>query len=200
MIKTIISDLGNVVVSFDHSKTAEKLRAVTERISDKLFAKTISPNLVHEYNLGLITTVGFYNAVNRELGSNMSLEYFSDAWNSTFGPEPLLSEHFLANLSKKYRLIALSDTNELHADFLKKNFPILDHFDDFILSFEVGSSKPSAAIFESALASTGCPPGQCLFIDDMQPNVEAARAIGINAVHFLSAQQLEADLEKIDAS
>lgn len=195
MIKTIISDLGNVVVSFDHPKTAEKLRAVTERTSDKLFAETISPDLVHEYNFGLITTVGSFNSVNRELGSNMSFDYFSDVWNSTFGPEPILSEHFLESLSERYRLLALSDINELHFDFLEKNFLILDHFDDFILSFEVCSSKPSTAIFESALAIAGCSPDECLFIDDMEPNVEAARSIGINAVHFLSAPQLEADLK-----
>jgi putative hydrolase of the HAD superfamily len=77
---------------------------------------------------------------------------------------------------------------------LKAQYPLLGHFDDFVLSYEVGALKPDAKIYQEAIQRSGCLPGECFFTDDIAINVEAAREHGIDAVQFLSAGQLQEEL------
>jgi FMN phosphatase YigB (HAD superfamily) len=188
--KTIIFDIGNVIVSFDHSRIAEKFRRMRGNSESNETATAVSATLVRSYNLGLVSTKQFFDSVNLELQSNMSFEYFCDAWNSTFGRDPLIPEQFIHELAGDFRLLALSDTNELHFTYLRREFPILNRFDDFILSFEVGLLKPSSQIFEIALEKSNCSADQCVFIDDMQMNVEGAEKAGLKAVRFYSFPEL----------
>jgi putative hydrolase of the HAD superfamily len=194
MIKTIIFDLGNVIVSFDHRKISKRLEAFCGQTSDVIFGKAVAGALVQEYNLGRISTGEFFAAVNRELDLRIGYEDFYAAWNCTFLPEPIISERLVKMLSEKYRLLILSDTNEMHFDFIRENFPILDYFDDFIVSHKVNVVKPSAEIFQKAVALADCLPPECLFIDDIAANVEGARKSGLNALQFISAPKLTADL------
>jgi HAD superfamily hydrolase (TIGR01509 family) len=66
--------------------------------------------------------------------------------------------------------------------------PLLDHLglselvDDLVLSCEVGSSKPDAAIFETALAAIGAAPEETVFVDDQPAYCDGARRTGITAV------------------
>jgi HAD superfamily hydrolase (TIGR01509 family) len=57
--------------------------------------------------------------------------------------------------------------------------------------------KPSAEIFQKAVEIAGHRPEECLFIDDLAANVEGARQCGIEALQFVSAEQLERDLRKL---
>lgn len=197
MIKTFIFDLGNVIVSFDHNKIAARLRNACEHESDVIFGKAITSPLVQQYNLGKITSAEFFEAVSRELGLQMDFHDFSEAWNCTFAPEPLVSEQFIETLAKKYKLLLLSDTNELHFDYIRERFPALDHFDDFVLSHKAGAAKPSAEIFQAVVKIADCAPEECFFVDDIEINVEGARKVGINALQFVSAKQLEQELKTL---
>jgi FMN phosphatase YigB (HAD superfamily) len=196
MIKNFIFDLGNVIVSFDHRKTAAGLAAVCAHTPEVVFGKAISSPLVQQYNLGKITSADFFAAVKRELDLQMDFAQFSQAWNCTFAMEPLVSERFIENLSRKYKLLLLSDTNELHFDYIREHFSVLDYFSDFILSHKAGAAKPSPEIFKIAVKAAGCLPEECLFIDDLAPNVEGARRAGLDALQFVSAAKLETDLKE----
>jgi len=77
---------------------------------------------------------------------------------------------------------------------IRRNYPILRHFDEFVLSYEIGSMKPAAKIYQEAIARSGCAAEECFFTDDILVNVEAAREHGIDAVQFHSADQLENEL------
>ena len=59
-----------------------------------------------------------------------------------------------------------------------------------------GLRKPAAESFEAVVAHLGLPPGRLLFVDDRQANVDGALAVGIPAVRFESAEQLEAELRQ----
>lgn len=162
---------------------------------DEIFSKAISSEVVREYSVGAITTTEFYEAVIRELDISMSFEDFFQAWNCTFVPEPILPERIIKSLSEKYKLLVLSDTNEMHFDYIKENFPILDYIDDFILSHKVNVVKPSAEIFQAVVKIAGCKPEECFFVDDLQVNVEGAKRFGLNAMQFISAEQFEEELK-----
>lgn len=188
MIRTFIFDLGNVIVSFDHSKIVSKFGAVCKYSHDEIFSKAISSELVREYSVGAITTTEFYEAIVRELDMSMSFEDFFQAWNCTFVSEPIIPERIIKNLSEKYKLLVLSDTNEMHFDYIKENFPILNYIDDFVLSHKVNFVKPSAEIFQAVVEIAGFKPEECFFVDDLKINVEGAKKFGLNAMQFISAE------------
>ncbi|HCP23855.1 MAG TPA: HAD family phosphatase, partial [Dehalococcoidia bacterium] len=53
--------------------------------------------------------------------------------------------------------------------------------------------KPDPAFFQRILGGLGAPPEECVFIDDRPENVESARTLGIDALHFQSLEKLETD-------
>ena len=198
MIKAFVFDLGNVIVSFNHRKIVEQLQRVCEKASEEIFAEAISSTLVQAYNVGKITSAEFFDSVNRSLKLEMDFADFSRAWNCTFEADPIIPEPFIKKLSESYRLLVLSDTNALHFDFIMENFSILNHFDDFVLSHKIGAVKPSTEIFRAVIEKAECLPEECIFIDDVEKNVEGARRNGLNALHFISIEQLEADLKAMN--
>lgn len=70
-------------------------------------------------------------------------------------------------------------------------------FDGFIVSGDVGITKPSQEIFELMAAKLGLHPEECLMIDDLPKNIEGAESVGMRAVLFTSRHQLERDLAAI---
>jgi HAD superfamily hydrolase (TIGR01509 family) len=73
--------------------------------------------------------------------------------------------------------------------------PILQTFDKWILSHEVGSKKPSIEIFQKAMEWASVKPEKILLIDDIQRHVEVAISLGMQGIHFRSAQQLKEELK-----
>jgi HAD superfamily hydrolase (TIGR01509 family) len=77
---------------------------------------------------------------------------------------------------------------------LSGDYPIIDNFDGIVISAEVGVMKPAPKIYRLAAESVGVEAAEALFVDDVMANVEGARAVGMEAVHFtnpeLARQQL----------
>jgi len=103
-------------------------------------------------------------------------------------------ESLIAGLRGRHRLLVLSNTNPIHFSMLKGQYALFRHFDDFVLSYEVGALKPDAEIYREAIKRAGCRPEECFFTDDIAINVEAARNNGMDAVQFLSGAQIEEEL------
>jgi HAD superfamily hydrolase (TIGR01509 family) len=67
---------------------------------------------------------------------------------------------------------------------MAEKFGFADCFDVFVTSAEVGVMKPAARIYHVVLERMGVAPSQAVFVDDFIENVEAARRLGMHAVHF----------------
>ncbi|MDQ3633176.1 MAG: HAD family phosphatase [Acidobacteriota bacterium] len=194
MIKTFIFDLGNVIVPFEAESKIKSLQEFTRLKPEDVHEKVLLSEELRLFETGKISSLEVFDFVKKTLDSEMSFEQFIENWNGIFILEPILSEDFIGKLSKKYKLLILSDTNEIHFEFIKKNFPVLKYFDDFVLSYEVGVLKPSKEIFQIAVEKAGCLPEECFFTDDIEKNVAAAKNLGINTVQFISAEQFEKHL------
>jgi 2-haloacid dehalogenase len=75
--------------------------------------------------------------------------------------------------------------------------PVTDLFGPRVLSFEVGSMKPDQRIYRDLIKACAVEPGQIVFIDDNQRNVESAIATGIKALLFTTVAELESDLHDL---
>ncbi len=94
-------------------------------------------------------------------------------------------------------LFALTNFNGVKFSETRARFPFLGHFRDVVVSGDEGLVKPDPAIYRLLMERNGLSPAQCFFIDDSEPNVTGARAVGMMAHHFRSAAGLRATL--IDA-
>ena len=70
----------------------------------------------------------------------------------------------------------------------------MEVFDRWILSYEVGFKKPAVEIFQKAIEWASVEPRKILFIDDVEKHIEVAISLGMEGVHFISAEQLEKEL------
>lgn len=107
--------------------------------------------------------------------------------------EPLLNRL----RERGHRLFFLSNMPKPYAAHLETAHPLSDWFVDGIFSARVGMVKPEPAIFHRATVQFGIVPAETVFIDDYALNIKAARAMGWQGVHFLSAEQCEADLASL---
>ena len=73
-------------------------------------------------------------------------------------------------------------------------YPFLNRFDGIVVSGEIKALKPGPEIYRTLLDRYDLAAGDCLFIDDVQENVDGARAVGMHAVRFTDAQSLQSDL------
>ena len=73
-------------------------------------------------------------------------------------------------------------------------------FDDYVLSYEVGVMKPHARIYDEALKKAGVEAEECVFIDDIEENIQAAQKLGIKGILMTPQTDLEAALQEMNLS
>jgi len=193
-IKTVIFDLGNVIVPFDIGRGYAALQPYCRHSRAEIASLIRATGIVPRLETGQISPQDFVRRFSEALGMEIGYERFCELWNNIFLSGELVPESLVAGLHRHYRLLALSNTNAIHFGTVLKRYPILKHFDDCVLSFEVGAAKPDPRIYQVALSRCGCLAGECFFTDDVTSYVEAAKREGMEAVRFESAAQLERDM------
>jgi len=182
-IKTIIFDFGDIFINLD--------KLAIERDLFKLgVPETISLDMLHivsEYEKGLISTEELTEYFNKKF-PNIATKDFIKAWNAIILDFPEYRLQFIEQLAseKTYKLILLSNTNDLHIEQVIENMSLNRYerfkncFDKFYLSQEIHLSKPSSAIYEFILNENNLLPNECIFIDDLKENTEAASKLGLH--------------------
>jgi len=189
--KAIIFDLGRVLVNFDFKRGYRALEGICPYPAAEIPARLWAGGLVDRFETGLIEPRDFVAQISAALDLAIGYDGFCAIWSSIF-TETLVPEAMLEGLARRYRLLLLSNTNAIHFEGLRESHAtLLRHFHDFVLSYEVKSMKPRPEIFQAAIARAGCRAEECFYTDDIAENVTAARSLGIDAVQFESAAQLE---------
>ena len=193
MIKAIYLDLGKVLIDFDLNVAIQGLEKATSWSLPAIKA-FLSGDLIRDYERGTSSTSEFHRTFCDTLGTSIPLQKFRRVWSAMFLEQPLLSESFLRGLQRKYPLHLLSNTNELHYDYMLEKYSILELFDQRVLSFQVGRMKPEQEIYRIAVERAGVPSGEVFFADDRPENVAGALSAGIQAVQFLDEAKLKQDM------
>jgi FMN phosphatase YigB (HAD superfamily) len=196
--RTLVFDLGKVVIPFDFSKAYGALEAACPYPAYEIAARIRATGLDRRLETGAMGSKEFVQSIIRELEVRLTYPEFLSIWNSIFLSETLIPDEMLAGLRRRYRLLLLSNTNAMHFESIQANYPILRHFHDFVLSYRVGMVKPDPAIYRHAASLAGCPVEECLFIDDLEENVAGARVAGMQAIQFSSLEQLQRDFTARD--
>lgn len=196
-IEFVYFDLGCVLLFFDHEIACRQMADVAGLETAVVRRVVFESGLEDQYERGEISTEQFYQEFCRRTQTSAPREALLEAASNIFTVnEP--SVELAHRLHQSGRpLGGLSNTCEAHWDFVTSRWPFLTGwFRHWILSYEVGSMKPDAAIYAAAAARAGVEPEGVFFVDDRPDNVEGARRAGFDAVQYLSGQQLLRDLQE----
>jgi HAD superfamily hydrolase (TIGR01509 family) len=195
-IRAVIFDLGNVLIDVDHKISARRISRFTDKTPQEIFDFFFDSELTGLFEEGKISGEDFFLKIKETLKAEIGYAEFLPIWNEIFFlHEDNRAVYNLAkDLKNQYRLALLSNTNILHFDYLKKNFPIFDPFDHLIVSFEVGFRKPHHRIYHQALELLGVMPEETFYTDDRRELIQAANSLGISGFVFEGAKRLEKDL------
>ena len=197
--KVLVFDLGRVVFDYDLNKLCESLSKYS--VKSGLFNNVDSfiyanKELLFKYEKGQISSVDFYKKIINILSlKNLSFEKFSFIWNDIFSPIKETIE-LINSLSKNYELAILSNTNQLHFDYLYKKYSdFFMNFKKFHLSYLMNTRKPETEIYKQVIRIHNVDPQNIFFTDDNFENVYSAMLVGIKAFQFKNFSKLQHDLK-----
>lgn len=181
MIDTLIFDFGDVFINLD--KEGAMQNALNLFKLDTFEEDMTNTNILYE--IGKISTEEFIAFYSSKF-PHLTKQQLIDAWNFILRDFPKYRLKFLQKLAKeqRYKLILLSNTNDMHIDFIKANVSFYEDFkncfDQFYLSQEIHLRKPNRDIFDFVLDNNNLKPEQCFFVDDTKDNTDTAKSLGIN--------------------
>lgn len=187
-LKTLLCDLGNVLLFFSHKQMFEQLEALTGANHTALFQRE---KLLYLYETGRIATPALYELLGKHSPKAFTYGDFLHAYTDIFTPNTALFLPIETLKAKGVRLVLLSNVSDIHFQKAKQVVPLLRLFDAFALSYEVGAVKPERALFERALQLAECSVKECLYIDDILDYIRAARRLGIPSHHYRNLFSLQ---------
>jgi putative hydrolase of the HAD superfamily len=194
MLRTLFFELGNVLVRFSHERMCEQIGALCGRTGPQIKACLIDTGLQWDFERGLCDESVFHQRLEAATDRRIPIDELRHAASDIFEPNDEVVSIVRTLKRSGYRLVLLSNTSIAHYEFIRSRWDLLEPFDEFVLSYEVGAIKPEQAIFEAALAAIRCRPEEAFYTDDIPAYVEAGRRHGLDAEIFTTAAALRAHL------
>lgn len=197
MIRTIIFDFGGVLVDWNPRHLYRKMFA-DERAMEEFFERT----QFWEWNLQQDGGRAFAEGVAQHIAKYPQyaeyLRAFDTRWRESVGGEiPETIEILRALKHAGYPLYGLTNWSAEKFALVSGGFSFLHYFDAIVVSGQVQLIKPDPRIFQLVLEKSGMRADECLFIDDSETNVNAARALGFHTIRYTSPEPLRKELEKL---
>ena len=190
-IKNIIFDLGGVILNIDLKKTELAFAELGVGNFNAYYTLQTSTPLFHDLETGAITPDIFYDELRELLQLPLSNEDIKNAWNALLLDFPKERIEWLKAIKKKYKIYLLSNTNKIHYDAFIQLFneQINDgSFNDLFIkafySHEIKLRKPTKESFDFLLKQENLVAAETVFIDDLLPNIEAARHVGLKTIYL----------------
>ena len=197
-IKVIFFDIGGVLLHIHPDKMISRISDITGINNEKVRASF--PEKGHDiYEKGKMTNDEWYQTFKSALLNNSSLteEKFWAAWAMILGEESKVID-ILIELKKYYKIWLLSNTNPKHIqDELDNKYIFPKLVDGAIYSYDVGLRKPNKSIYIRACELANVNPAESVFIDDLIENIDGAKKIGINGIHFTGIEALSESLKEL---
>lgn len=178
-ITGVLFDIGGVLAALDGVPSLAALLGV-EAEHEALHAMWMASPAVVAHETGRIGPAEFAAGVVTDLKLSVTAEWFLEEFFSWLkGPLPGAAE-LLDEIPRAYRVAALSNMSAVHWDAIVA-MGLTQRFDQIFVSHEIGYLKPASEAFEVALGGMQLRPPEVLFLDDGRRNIDAAKALGIEA-------------------
>ncbi len=198
MIKNLIFDVGNVLIGYrwldmllDHGLD----RAEAKRIGSEMFDGCIWWDQMDSGAMDIEGAILEYGKLFPE--DIQVIAWFLHNGEQMAVPRPEVWEKVARLKENGFRIYILSNYSRELFEKHTRNASFLKLLDGGIVSCQVHITKPDKRIYQTLLERYGLKAEECIFFDDREENVEAARAQGIRAVQVLSREMINQTLEKI---
>ncbi len=195
-IKNIIFDFGGVLVDWnprylykEHFATEAAMEEFLENIC------TDAWNIEQDRGRPLAEATRILQEQHPEYRDLIGLFY--GEWETMMRSDILGTVEILHEVRPKFALFGLTNWSEETIDFAYNRFDFFQEFDGIVVSGVEKLIKPDPAIFHLLLNRYHINAEESVFIDDNAANIQAAKAIGFQTVHFKNPQQLRAELQEM---
>lgn len=192
--RAVIFDIGRVLVRVDVSRAMSGLAQGITLAPEEIWSALEKDPRWPDWQEGRMAPRDWHLHISKRLGGSLTFEQFKEVWNRALDPKPIQEDSFLANLSKRYRLALLSNTDPIHVAQLEASYDFMRYFRTRLYSCAVGASKPNPLIFREALRACKVNAEEAVYIDDVPAYAEAAHRLGMTGIVFQSPEQLQSDL------
>ncbi len=185
MIRNIIFDMGNVLIKFDPSQIVEELGLDSKEEKELLLKTIFFTGEWHLTDLGVMTEADLFKSVSQKLPKHL-LGYAHDIileWDKDLVPVPGMEDFVRTCKEKGYKIYLLSNAS-LRQPLYFPRIPGSQYFDGTVISAILGICKPDRRIYDYLLFKYGLKAEECVFIDDLPANIEAANEVGIHGILF----------------
>ncbi len=196
-IKNLILDLGGVILELDVNRTIKAFHKLGFPPLESADIILLRYPFFLEFETGLMPAEEFLEKIARIAGDHVPRKRILEAWNAMILGFKRDSIELLLDLQKKFRLFLLSNTNAIHEiqynSLLNREHGIqnLDRiFEKVYYSHNLKLSKPDPEIFRYVLKDSELSAAECLYIDDTELHVKAARSVGLKAYHLVPPKRI----------
>ncbi|MBQ8047429.1 MAG: HAD family phosphatase [Prevotella sp.] len=187
MVKTVIFDLGGVILTIDQRQAVARFREVGLSDAAERLDPYTQQGIFGELEAGTISAEGFRVELGRLVGREVSYAECCYCWQGYATELPRRNLELLASLREKgYRVLLLSNTNPFMMDWAESDrfdgegHPIGYYFDATYMSYKCKMMKPDEDFFRYVLEKENIQPDETLFVDDGERNVATASRLGIH--------------------
>ncbi len=195
-VTTVVFDIGNVLVAWDPRNLYRRYFQGREDEMEWFLKNVCTPAWNIEQDRGR----SFAEAVNLLVKEHPPewhpmIRAFDEEWHETISGPIHGTVAILKTLKDKgVPIYAITNWNQDKFKESRERFPFLNSFDGIVVSGDEGLLKPDREIFELFFDRYEVRPESAVFVDDSLHNVEGARAVGMQALHFSSPETLARDL------
>ncbi len=204
----LLFDLGNVVVRlakpyrprfFDVVSGAER-EHLYKILNDDFEIGKKDFSLTERFQIGRITSEEFLATIQIAIGGKLTVEEIRQEANNLLLGEDEGTAAIIGTLASTHRLACLSNTHEIHWEYMMKNFPVMKHFQKPFSSFGLGIAKPEPECYLEVCRQLKVPPSDVVLIDDREKNIVGARAVGMGTIHFSDSKRFRSQLNDLGIS
>ena len=187
MIKTILFDMGGVVITLDQQQAIERFKALGLADAEQRLDAYTQQGIFGDLEAGKISDEDFRRELSQLVGRELTWQECQYAWRGYCGDVPERNLLKMAELRERgYRVVLLSNTNPymmswvMSSEFDGKGHSLSHYLDKAYMSYECGAMKPDSVFFNAMIKGENLVPDETLFLDDGPRNIEAAKALGIH--------------------
>ena len=191
-IKSIIFDLGGVLININYKKTIKSFKELGLK-NESFYSQKFQHKIFDEFETGCVSPNEFI--INLQKFCNGSKKDLISAWNKMILDLPEKRIQLIAKLRKDYDIYLLSNTNEIHIEEIKricgnKKYEAFEKlFKKVYYSHKINLRKPNVNVFKFVIDDNKLNPKNTLFIDDSEQHINSANKLGISC-HLLQGDIL----------
>ena len=188
-IRTIIFDLGGVIITLDSQQAVDRFKVLGVKDAEQRLDSYTQSGIFGDLEHGLISDEDFRRELSKLVGHEVSHEQCAYAWQGYAKEVPQRNLDALDRLRREgYRVVLLSNTNPYMMEWVDsgafdgKGHSVFHYFDACYLSYQLKLMKPSEDIFRAVLRNEKTFASECLFVDDGARNVATASQLGMRTL------------------